>query len=77
MKTSKTITADKQNKSVMQELRDIRDKISLDIQNMNFEQLKEYIDARLTLHPKTVWQKEGEATSLVKEKTTLYKAKKK
>ncbi|MEK7263769.1 MAG: hypothetical protein AAB071_04575 [Bacteroidota bacterium] len=58
MKTNETIIADKQKKSVMQELRDIRDKISLDIQDMNFEQLKKYIEERLTLHPKTVWQKQ-------------------
>ncbi len=54
MKTSKI----KITKSPIKQLRDIRDKIGLDIQNMSFIQLKKYIDERSTLHPKEVWSKQ-------------------
>ena len=47
----------KKTKSTVEKLRDIRDKISLDIQDMTFEELKKYLDDRLTLHPKSVWHK--------------------
>ncbi|MBU2447177.1 MAG: hypothetical protein KJ666_16610 [Bacteroidetes bacterium] len=56
MKTTKK----KKEKSAIQELRDIRDKIGLDIQDMTFEQLKKYIDERLTLHPTAAWRKRGD-----------------
>ena len=39
-------------------LREIRDKISLDIKDLTTEQMKEYLSKQNTLHP-TVWQKEG------------------
>ena len=55
MKTTKT----KKEKSAILQLRNIRDKIGLDIQDMTFEQLKKYIEERLTLHPTAVWQKAG------------------
>lgn len=48
---------EKKEKSTINELRKIRDKISLDIQDMDFEQLKKYVDERLKLHAKEVWQK--------------------
>ena len=48
----------KKEKSAIQQLRDIRDKIGLDIQNMTFEQLKKYIEERLTLHPRA-WRNGG------------------
>jgi len=51
MKTIKN----KKEISVIEQLRAIRDNISLDIQDMTFEQLKKYIEARLTLHPKEAW----------------------
>ncbi len=38
-------------KSTIQQLRNIRDKIGLEIQDMTFEQLKIYIEERLTQHP--------------------------
>ena len=46
-------------KSIMVELREIRDKISLETQDMTYEELRKYIDERLTgtLHPKEVWDK--------------------
>jgi len=54
------ITNKKKEKSAMQQLRDIRDKIGLDIQNMTFKQLQKYIDERLTLHPPRAWQKRAD-----------------
>ena len=51
-------TKKKKEKSAIQELRDIRDKIGLEIQDMTFEQLKNYIEKRLTLHPARAWQKQ-------------------
>lgn len=53
MKTQKK----KKEKSAIQELRDIRDKIGFEIQDMSFEKLKKYIEERLSLHPSSVWQK--------------------
>ena len=44
-------------KSAVEQLRAIRDKINLDIQDMTFEQLKKYLEGKLTLHSKSVWQK--------------------
>jgi len=44
-------------KSEIELMREIRDKISSDIQGMTFEQMKKYIEERLTLHPKSVWEK--------------------
>jgi len=44
-------TKEKKGKSVIQQLRDIRDNISLEIQNMTFEQLTEYLKNKKSLHP--------------------------
>jgi hypothetical protein len=49
---------EKTEKSTVQELREIRDKIGTEIEDMNYEQLKKYIEDKLTLHPIAVWQKE-------------------
>lgn len=43
-------------KSAIEQLREIRNKISLDIQDMTFDQLKKYVEERLTLHPTRVWR---------------------
>ena len=43
------------NKSIIDQLGDIRDKVSLEIQDMTLEQLKEYIESKKTLCP-THWQ---------------------
>jgi len=56
MKTMKTIKK-KKEESAIQQLRSIRDKIGLEIQDMTFEQLKKYVEERLTLHPRRAWQK--------------------
>jgi hypothetical protein len=48
--------------SVLQQLRDIRDKLSAEIQNMSYEQLKEYFEKQKTLHPPSVWHKSKDIT---------------
>jgi hypothetical protein len=51
-------------KSTIEQLREIRDKISAETQDMTFEQLKKYIDERMTetLHPKAVWRQQNNHT---------------
>jgi len=39
----------------MNELREIRDKISEDIKDMTYEQLKKYLESKNTLHSKSAW----------------------
>jgi len=51
----------KKEKSAIEQLREIRDKISLDIQDMTFDQLKKYVEERLTLHPIGAWQSQSES----------------
>lgn len=38
-------------------MRAIRDRIGTEIQDMDFEQLKAYVDARLGLHDRSVWDR--------------------
>ena len=47
--------------STIEKLREIRDKISAETQDMTFEQLKAYVEQRLTetLHPNATWQIKG------------------
>lgn len=40
-------------------LREIRDKIGIEIHDLSFEQLKKYIENKITLHPTSIWQKQG------------------
>ncbi len=47
----------KVGKSEIEQLREIRDKISLEIQDMTFQELQKYIKDKLTLHPKSSWGK--------------------
>jgi len=44
--------------TLIEQLREIRDKISLDIKDLSIEQMKEYFSKQKTLHPKAIWQKE-------------------
>jgi len=44
--------------TLIEQLREIRDKISLDIKDLSIEQLIEYLGKQKTLHPKAIWQKE-------------------
>jgi hypothetical protein len=47
-----------EEKTLIEQLREIRDKISLDIKDLTTEQMKEYFSKQNTLHP-TVWEKDG------------------
>ncbi len=51
----------KTGKSTIEQLREIRDKISAETQDMTFEQFKAYVEQRLTetLHPTATWQNKG------------------
>jgi ferritin len=51
-------------KSTMEQLREIRDKISVETQDMTFEQLQKYIEEQMkeSLHPKANWNKVGSIT---------------
>ncbi len=53
----KTKNEARTDKTVIDQLREIRDTVSLEIQDMTMEQLKEYLDDKKTLHPTAVWQK--------------------
>jgi hypothetical protein len=50
-------TTIKTEKTVIEQLREIRDKVSLDIKDLSFEALKEYINEQKTLHPIDIWKK--------------------
>ncbi len=45
-------------KSTVEQLREIRDKVSSETQNMSFEELKKYVEERLTLHPLKNWSQQ-------------------
>lgn len=47
----------KPQKTMIDELREIRDKISDDLKDLSFDELKEYLEKRKTLHPKMKKQK--------------------
>lgn len=55
---------EKTEKSTIEQLREIRDKISVETQDMTFEQLQKYIEEQMkeTLHPKAKWSKVGNIT---------------
>jgi len=44
-------TKEKKEKSIMLQLREIRDRISLEIKNMSAEEIMEYFKKRRLLHP--------------------------
>jgi RNase adaptor protein for sRNA GlmZ degradation len=46
-----------QEKSTIEKLREIRDKVSAETQNMNFQELKKYVEQQLqeSLFPQSVW----------------------
>ena len=48
---------EKREKSTLEQLREIRDKVSAETQNMNFSELKKYVESQLqeSLFPKMVW----------------------
>lgn len=47
----KTKSNNKTDNTPMQQLREIRDKVSHEIKDMTFEQLKDYFKNKNTLHP--------------------------
>lgn len=49
-------TTEKKEQSTIQQLRDIRDTIGVEIQDLTYEQLMKYIEKKTTLHPRRVWQ---------------------
>ena len=53
MKTKDKI---KSEKSIIDQLREIRDNISHDIKDMTSEELKDYLNKKETLHQNVVWQ---------------------
>ena len=44
-------TKEKREKLVLEQIREIRDRVSRDIQNVSFKQLNEYLKSRKGLHP--------------------------
>jgi RNase adaptor protein for sRNA GlmZ degradation len=55
MKTKKSKT----EKSTIEQLREIRDSVSVETKNMTFAELKNYIDKQLSqksLHPVSTWR---------------------
>ena len=50
-------TEEKKEKSTIEQLRDIREKVSDETQNMTFSELKKYLEYQLqeSLFPKSVW----------------------
>jgi pyruvate dehydrogenase complex dehydrogenase (E1) component len=53
MKTKDKI---KSEMSLTNQLREIRDKVSIEIKDMTSEELKDYFNKKETLHPNAVWQ---------------------
>ncbi len=54
--------AEENNKSMVKILREIRDKINLEIQDMTPEELRKYFRKKLTLHPEKYQNKKDEIT---------------
>ena len=53
MKTKDKI---KSEKSLIDQLREIRDNVSHDIKDMTSEELKDYLNKKETMHQNEVWQ---------------------
>lgn len=52
-------TKGKKDKSVMLELREIREDLSSEIKDMTPDQLKKYLEGKKTLHPAKAWKKQA------------------
>ena len=48
-------TKEKTEKSLIQELREIRDKISSEIKDLSYEDMRQYLDKQKTLHQNVNW----------------------
>jgi hypothetical protein len=53
MKTKDVIKTDK---TFVEQLREIRDKVNLDIKDLSLAELKEYMNKQKTLHSTSVWK---------------------
>jgi hypothetical protein len=53
----KTKNENKIDKNFVEQLRAIRDKVSLEIKDMTLEQMKDYLKKKKTLYPTSAWQK--------------------
>jgi pyruvate dehydrogenase complex dehydrogenase (E1) component len=53
MKTKNAIQTDK---TVVEQLRQIRDKVSFEIKDLSLEELKDYLNKQKTLHHASVWR---------------------
>ena len=53
MKTKSDLKTDK---TLVEQLRSIREKVSFDIKDLTLEQLKAYFSKQKTLHPPSVWK---------------------
>jgi hypothetical protein len=49
----------KKDKTLIEQLREIRDKLSFEMKDMTIEQIKEYLRKKKTLHPTGVWRNDG------------------
>ena len=59
----------------MQEMREIRDKISLEMMDMSFEEMKEYLAKHSKIHDSSVWKrkyKQESKTSVAAEPKVPY-----
>jgi hypothetical protein len=54
MKTKNIVQTEK---TFVEQMRDIRDNLSLEIKDLTLEQLKDYLQSKKTLHPANVWLK--------------------
>ncbi len=52
-------TKGKKEKSVLEELRDIREDLSSSIKDMTPDQLKKYLEGKKTLHPAKAWRNQA------------------
>jgi len=52
-------TKETKERSTVQQLREIREKIGIEIQDLTYEQLMKYIEKNTKLHPTRIWQKQG------------------
>ena len=52
-----TVVEEKKEQSTLEQLREIRDKVSAETQNMTFGELEKYVESHLqeSLFPKSVW----------------------
>jgi len=54
----KTKEKKKTEKTLLEQLREIRDDLSLEMKDMTLEQIKEYLKNKETMHPKEVFLNE-------------------